>query len=257
MTSNSQFSRIQLLLGKEQLQVLQTSYVVIAGLGAVGSYAMEALARSGIGRIRVVDFDTVSKTNINRQLLATHDTVGCKKTDLAIERIQRINPDCQCEKLDIFINGETAPQVIEDRPDYVIDAIDSLNSKVQLIAATLKNGLPLLSSMGAATRLDPFAIRAAPLFDTHTCPLARLIRKRLRRLGVTHGGRCIYSEEPGRPNHPDESIEEYDEEKTVTNGRPRRPLGSISTITGIFGLLAAHEVILDLLRINISRSPDF
>jgi tRNA threonylcarbamoyladenosine dehydratase len=245
-TQLPQFRRSRLLLGNENMQKLCSSFAVVVGLGAVGGYAVEALARSGIGRLRVVDFDTVCETNINRQLYALHSTVGRNKADLAAERITQINPLCRVEALTLFAEPETMPRILSGEPDIVIDAIDSLNPKVELLAQSRAAGLFTLSSMGAALRYDTSQIRVSLLEDTNCCPLARLVRKRLRRRNADTDIICVYSQEPTYKG----SIVKTEQKNRLTiggkNGRTRDIMGSLATIPGIFGLILANEAIIRL-----------
>jgi tRNA A37 threonylcarbamoyladenosine dehydratase len=232
------FYRTELLLGKISLDRLHASHVTVCGLGAVGSYAVEGLARAGIGHLCLVDFDVVQASNINRQLYALESTVGRKKADVAFERVKDIHPDCAVEALDCFVDGETVNRVLDRRPDVVIDAIDSVGPKTELLASAVERGLSVISCMGAATRTDPFAIRVSDIGDTQWCPLARIIRKRLRRRGITRGVQCVYSVETSA-----KATELEPPPEVFDRGRPRRPLGSLSFITGIFGLVAAREAV--------------
>ena len=233
------FERTELLLGRAAFEKLLAARVTVCGLGAVGSYAVEALARAGIGRITLVDFDKIKQSNFNRQLYALESTVGKFKADVAQMRIRDINPACVVEVKKMFIEGATIDGLLADAPDAVIDAIDSLSPKVILISACVTKGLFLVSSLGAASRMDPSCVRAGDIAETRNCPLGRMIRKKLHRLGIYKGVRCVYSLEQASGNAhvcaPEK--EEFD------RGRPRRPIGSISYITGIFGLMAAGEVI--------------
>lgn len=232
------FSRTELLLGKEKLKRIRNSHVTIFGLGAVGSYATEALARAGIGNMRVVDFDTIKPTNINRHLYALTSTLGETKVGVAARRVRDINPSCNIEPLEIFADENSIIRVLKDHSDMVIDAIDSLNPKVQLILACSRRKIPIVSSMGAALRTDPFSIKTGDLFQTRGCPLAQRIRKRLRKEGVKEGVFCVYSDGPRSHSvcEEDGSIEEGEYER----GRKRKKMGSMPTITGIFGLVVAH-----------------
>lgn len=239
------FDRTRMLWGREAMDRLSEATVCVAGAGAVGSFAIEALARSGIGHLRIYDFDKVQASNINRQLYALESSRGRFKCELAEERVLDIHPGCDVRGIRLFINGETAEQVCDPRPDLLIDAIDSLNSKVNLLVAAHRESVPTLSSMGAASRTDPSMIRVGDLFQTRHCPLARFMRKRLRRRGIDHGIPCVYSEEPRRRNledsqsqaAPGETPDEADE------GRARPTLGSSVCLTGMFGLRLAHEAI--------------
>jgi len=233
------FARLVQLVGHEGLARLAAAEVAVFGLGAVGFYTVEALARAGVGRLRLVDFDTIQPSNLNRQLLALTSTVGRPKIALARQRVLDINPACEVTLHDVFANAQTLPDLLTPLPDAVIDAIDGVNAKVNLLAEAHGRGLLTVSSMGAGGRLDPSLIRSADLSATEVCPLARFVRRRLRRRGIHSGIRCIYSIEPAASQAEGLDPEETDPEK----GRPRTPIGSISFIPGIFGLWAAAEVV--------------
>ncbi|MBP3558286.1 MAG: tRNA threonylcarbamoyladenosine dehydratase [Thermoguttaceae bacterium] len=262
--SSEQFARTELMLGRDALKRLRCSCVLVAGLGAVGSYAVEALARSGVGRFRLVDFDVVQPSNINRQLFATWETVGRLKADVAKERIAAINPTAQVETRQILINDKTIPSLFADDwatpPDFVVDAIDSLGPKVALIAEVTRRGLPLISSMGAALRFDASLVRVGRLTDVSHCPLSAQVRKRLRRVEIdVDSVRCVYSPEPIRDRMRAATSGSDGLERVAPAapldasnvdsppGRPRNSLGSLSTIVGIFGLTLAHETIAGLI----------
>ncbi len=261
--SSEQFARTELMIGCDALERLRRSCVLVAGLGAVGSYAVEALARSGVGRFRLVDFDVVQPSNINRQLFATWETVGRSKAEVAKERIAAINPKAQVETRQILINDKTLPLLFDgdwtSPPNFVVDAIDSLGPKVALIAEVTRRGLPLISSMGAALRFDASLIRVGKLTDVSHCPLSAQVRKRLRRFEInTDAVRCVYSPEPIRDRMRAATSGSDGLERVAPAapldasnvdsppGRPRNSLGSLSTIVGIFGLTLAHEVIAGL-----------
>ena len=248
------FERTRLLLGEAALARLAAARVTVVGLGAVGSYAVEGLARGGVGHLRLVDFDRVEISNINRQLYALESTLGRPKAELAAARVKDINPACAVEALALFVNRETVAAVLEPRPDLVIDAIDSLNAKVTLLAACVEAGVPAIASMGAARRTDPAQIRVADIGETFGCPLARFVRKRLHRRGIRSGIRCVFSGEAAD----DATVEcgvrsaecgEGEPEPRTLNpepfpgGRRRRAMGSSSCLTGIMGLMAAQEAI--------------
>ena len=239
-----QFARTMQLIGEDGLARLRGATVAVFGLGAVGSYVVEALARAGVGGLVLFDHDTVGLSNINRQLFALHSTVGRHKADVARERVLDINPDCRVEARIQFVDGDNVAGLMEERFDMVVDAIDGVNSKVNLIVAAREAGLPVVASMGAAAKLDPSRVQATDISKSYMCPLAQIIRKRLRRRGVTSGVRCVFSTEPAlNKNEPvmDEAPEQG------VSGRPRAPIGSISYMTGLFGLFVASEVIRMLL----------
>ncbi len=250
LSSADQFQRVEQILGSEGLGRLRESFAVIVGLGAVGGFAAEALARSGIGRLRLVDYDWIRPSNINRQILATWETIGRKKCDLARERIRSISPDCRLETLDLFAHVETLNEILEGEPDIVIDAIDSLNPKTELIAALIRRKQAAISSMGAALRTDPTKIRIGPLSEITHCPLAATVRKRLRRRGLEPDIPCVYSNEETRLLYRQaiRSPECSGEIPEFSRGRERSSLGSLPTITGIFGLTLAHWVLMRLGR---------
>ncbi len=233
------FSRTEKLLGPEKLEKLKNSKVVLFGAGAVGSFAAEALVRSGVGNITIVDFDTICISNINRQLFALQSTIGKPKTEVALKRLSDINPACNIIQENRFADAGSIPEILSDKPDVVIDAIDSVGPKTELLAYSYLNEIPVLSSMGAARRSDPLAVKVGDLFDTVTCPLARLVRKSLKRRGITQGIKCVYSTE--FPAHPVK--QKLVNEESGGEGRPVKFLGSLPTVTGVFGLVLASEAI--------------
>jgi tRNA A37 threonylcarbamoyladenosine dehydratase len=231
-----------MLLGGESFQRLSTSHVAVVGLGAVGGYALEAMARTGIGRFTVVDFDTVQPTNINRQIFALESTIGTAKVAAAADRIHDINPACRVEALELFVDEESVEDIFSRQPDIVIDAIDSLNPKVQLLRSCYLRGFRVFSSMGAALRTDPLAIRVGDLSESNHCPLAKRIRKRLRKDQIVSGITCVYSTERVDFDY-SQKIDPEQIETGMDRGRARNTLGSLPTITAIFGLMLANEVI--------------
>ena len=238
---DDRLARIRLMLGEEKLERLKNSFVVVVGLGAVGSYAVEGLARSGVGRLRLVDFDVVHASNVNRQLYALGSTLGRHKADLAYERVLDINPHCRAEKMNIFADEKTYDVILEGKPDLVIDAIDSLGPKAGLIAETIKRGLPLIASMGAALRTDPTAIRIGPLGGVIGCPLAAKVRNLLRKKNTHLDFECVYSLEPVGELRKKRQVDP--ETAFFEKGRRRAALGSLPTLTGIFGLTIANAAI--------------
>jgi tRNA A37 threonylcarbamoyladenosine dehydratase len=238
---NDRFARIRLLIGKEKLARLHRSKVTVIGLGAVGAQAVEALARAGVGSFRLVDFDIIRPSNINRHIWATKETLGRSKSTVALQRLKLIDPEIKVEALELFAAEETLDQIFDNKPDLVIDAIDSLNPKIQTLAGCWHRGLNVISSMGAATRTDPSKIKIADLFHTKVCPLAARVRRRLKELNVGKGITCIYSEQ-----HQDVhalSSDPLRDEGEYERGRVRRTLGSLPTVTGIFGLTIANTAI--------------
>jgi tRNA A37 threonylcarbamoyladenosine dehydratase len=240
-----QFQRIELLIGERGLARLQSAHVAVIGLGAVGSYATEALARAGVGHLRLVDFDVVAESNLNRQLYALHSTIGQPKAELARARVLDINPDCEVEALRIFVHADTMDEVLAGPPDLVVDAIDSYNPKLELLCALSARGIPAVSSMGAALRTDPTHIKLGRIMDTRICPLARQLRKGLRQRGLAPEIACVYSDEPVDRSCIEEPNE--DEVRVVDRGRHRRAMGSLPTMTGIFGLMVANQALKMLL----------
>jgi tRNA A37 threonylcarbamoyladenosine dehydratase len=236
-----QFLCVELLLGREKLDRLRESSVTVIGLGAVGSYATEALARAGVGNLRLVDFDRIKPSNLNRHIYALRSTIGRPKAVLAKERVADINPSCRVEALEDFAAAENIERLLDNGPDVVIDAIDSLNPKSQVLSACWRRGIPVISSMGAATRVDPFSIRSADLMETRSCPLAKRLRIKLKKEGIGRGIMCIYSDEPRNLRAVD--TVNATSEDDYRRGRKRSKLGSLPTITGIFGLILANSAI--------------
>lgn len=218
---------------------LAESSVAVFGLGGVGSYAVEALARAGVGNIRLVDFDEIKYSNFNRQLYALETTVGMKKVDVAAERIAQINPGCIVDKRHVFADITSLPDLLKEPLDAVIDAIDSLSSKVALLSTAHGLGRPTVTCMGASTRLDPFAVRVGDISESNSCPLARMVRKKLHARGIFKGIRCVYSVEPADTAR----VSETAEPENFVRGRARPSLGSISYMPAMFGLMAAREAI--------------
>lgn len=238
---DERFSRVRLFLGEAEFARLSLARVMICGLGAVGSYAAEALSRMGVGSIALVDFDEVRPSNINRQLFALDSTVGKLKVEVAAERIRDINPRCIVSPIAEFIDAKSVKRIPEIAPHLVIDAIDSLASKVELLVFCKQNNIPVISSMGAAMRRDPLQVRIGTIADAGKCPLARHVRKRLRRRQTCLDIECVYSQEPlpnPLPIAPADSISSKDH--LLNRGRERNVLGSLPTITGLFGLVLAQ-----------------
>ena len=239
-------SRMRLMVGDKALKRLKNAHILVAGCGAVGGFAIEALARSGVGHLTIIDNDVVSITNINRQLVALHSTIGQKKVDVMKKRVLDIAPDIQINTIDCLINAESVQDILTCHPDFVVDAIDSLNPKVCLIEALVKMKIPFVSSMGAAMKTQPELVRVAKMKDSYQCPLAAFIRKRLRRRNVALDFPVIYS-----PEKPDKAHLKMPENIEQKSGRVRNEMGSLPTLTGIFGLTCA-QVALD----NFIKSVD-
>ncbi len=235
-----QFSRTRMLLGDEAMLKLFSARAAVFGVGGVGGYAAEALVRSGIGAIDLVDSDKVSITNLNRQIIAAHDTVGKFKTDAMEERILKINPHCKVTKHNIFYTPETADNFDLTQYDYVVDAIDTVSGKIELILQSQKCGTPVISSMGAGNKLDPTAFEVADIYSTSVCPLARVMRHELKKRGVK-SLKVVYSKEkPIVP--PGISDEEAAGKKVIP--------ASIAFVPSVAGLIIAGEVIKDICGIK-------
>lgn len=234
------YARTEQLLGMEAMDRLGAARVAVFGLGGVGSFAVEALARAGVGHLRLVDYDASNATNMNRQLFALNSTLGVPKVEVAAARIRDINPACQVDPRQVFINPETLGELLEPDLHLAVDAIDSLSSKVLLLAECARRGLPVISSMGAGGRVDGGQVRVGDLDETRICPLARLVRQRLHRLGVRTGIRCVYSVEPARntlPHRPEDAGDHFG------TGRRRTPIGTVSYMPALFGLRVAQEAL--------------
>ena len=231
---NPIWERTRIVVGDEGVSRLRAARVLLAGLGGVGSYAAEALARAGIGRLTLADFDLVAPSNLNRQLVALGSTLGKKKLEVMGERVRDINPDCRLTLLDRFLPADEMAPVLAPGYDYVVDAIDSLNSKIALIAAARALDISVASSMGAGGRTDPSQLRLGDVMDSRGCPLARVVRQRLRRRGVDRGVLAVWSEEqPCAPLPP----------VSTDRGRPRAINGTVSYLPALFGMMLAGAVI--------------
>lgn len=228
------FSRTRMLLGDLAMDRLKAARVAVFGIGGVGGHAVEALVRSGIGALDLIDSDRVALSNLNRQIIATHNTLGMRKVEAARDRILSINPDCQVKTYPIFYLPETADQFDFTQYDYVVDAIDTVAGKVQLIEAAQAAQVPVISSMGAGNKLDPTTFRVADISKTSVCPLARVMRRELRKRGIQHV-KVVYSTEP--PLTPGPSDEET---------RRRSTPGSTAFVPAVAGLILAGEVIKDI-----------
>jgi len=236
------FGRTELLIGEAGLRRLRGARIAVFGLGGVGSFAVEALARSGVGYLRLVDFDQVGPSNFNRQLFALHSTLGQPKTQVAAARLADINPDLEIDARESFFHADSADELLAPPLDFVIDAIDSLGPKCELLAQCLTRGIPVVSAMGAAARTDPAALRIGSVWETKGCPLARKVRHDLRRRGITAPLPVVYSSEPPRETFAPESLGEQAEDY-YRRGRARRVLPSMGMLPGMVGLLAANYVV--------------
>ena len=239
-----EFSRTELLLGSEAMARLAKARVAVFGLGGVGGYAVEALVRSGVGALDLVDHDIVSLSNLNRQILATHRTLGMPKTEAAKDRVLSINPKCRVITHSTFFLPETAGEFDFDSYDYVIDAIDTVTGKIQLILASQAADTPVISAMGAGNKLDPADFRVADIYETKGCPLARVMRRELKHRGVERL-KVVYS--------PEEPLDKYAEPGTSstdegTSGKRAKAVpGSVAFVPSVAGLILAGEVIKDLI----------
>jgi tRNA threonylcarbamoyladenosine dehydratase len=247
------FSRTELLVGTDGLGRLRSSRILICGVGGVGSYAAEAIGRAGVGQITLVDFDEICLTNINRQIHALSSTVGQSKVDVMASRLRDINPEAEIIPIKAFFSRENAEQLLACRPDYVLDAIDHFTSKAALITVCREQGIPVISSMGAANKLDPTKIHVADIADTRNCRMARSMRKILRKAGISSGVKVVYSTEVHRELNPTasfcgtECICPNREEQVFSCENRRVILGSMSYLPSIFGLTMAGVVINHLL----------
>lgn len=236
------FSRLELIVGENGLQRLANSTVAVFGVGGVGGGAVEALARAGVGNLVLIDYDTVCVTNINRQIIALESTVGQPKVDVMYQRVQEINPACNVVCYNTTYTAENADQLLAASYDYVIDAIDMVTSKLHLIESCYRQNIPVISAMGAGNKLDPTKLQVVDLSDTHTCPLAKVVRIELRKRGIRQGIPVVFSTE--RPISPTQG--EAGRENT---GRKLTP-GSSSVVPPVAGFIMASVVIREILGIK-------
>ena len=241
-----QFSRNELAIGQEGLALLKNTTVAILGVGGVGSFAAEAVARSGVGRILLVDKDDVDITNINRQLVAYMSTIGKSKSAVMKERIADINPDCEVIDMHMFYTDETAEEFFSYKPDYVIDASDTVMYKIHIMKECLKRDIKIISSMGAANKMDPTRFRIADISETFMDPLAKVIRVKLRKEGIKKGIPVIFSDESPIVIRPDvaETVGKPDAEIR----KAKMPPSSNAFVPSSVGLIAASWVIRDILK---------
>lgn len=230
-----QFSRTALLLGQDGVEKLKKSRVAVFGVGGVGGYVVEALARSGVGTLDLIDNDVVSLSNINRQIIALHSTVGRLKTEVAAERARDINPNITVHTHNVFYLPETAAQFDFSAYDYVVDAIDTVSGKIALIEQAKAASVPIISAMGAGNKIDPTAFLVADVSQTTVCPLARVMRRELKKRGIEHL-KVVYSKEEPLP------AKTTDEE----SGKPIP--ASVAFVPSVVGLIVASEVIKDLIK---------
>lgn len=236
--NNIWLERTALLLGDEKLQQLRNANVLVVGLGGVGAYAAEMIARAGVGRMTIADADTVSVTNINRQLIALHSTIGREKSDLMAERLRDINPDIELNVVNRFIKDDETDALLDsDKFDFIVDAIDTLSPKLALIKGALDRNIPLVSSMGAGAKTDPTKMEITDIAKTHHCPLAHMLRKRLHKIGIRSGFTAVFSPEPVREG----AMILCEEQNKKSN------TGTISYIPALFGIGCASVVIRGLI----------
>lgn len=252
----NQFERLELTIGKEKIQKLRDSRAIVFGLGGVGSYVVEALVRSGLGAIDIVDNDTVSVSNINRQLYALHSTVGKNKVDVAEERIRDINPDCAVTKYKIFFLPENSDSFDFTRYDYIIDCIDTVKGKIEIITRAKEAGKPVISAMGAGNKLDPTKFQVADISKTSVCPLARVIRNELKKRRIKNV-KCVFSTEITVPPKTSPETNAAPQEKKLPpaektqNGKFQKQIpGSNAFVPSVAGLIIASEVIKDLISLG-------
>ena len=237
--SKEWLERTALLLGDEKLETLRQANVLVVGLGGVGAYAAEMIARSGVGRMTIADADTVSPTNINRQLIALHSTIGKQKAELMAERLRDINPEIELTIVNRFIKDDETDALLDSQKfDYVVDAIDTLSPKLALIKGCLDHNIPLVSSMGAGAKTDPTKMDICDIAKTHHCPLAHMLRKRLHKIGIRSGFKAVYSPEPVREG----AMILCEEQNKKSN------TGTISYIPALFGIGCASVVIRELIN---------
>lgn len=230
--------RTSLLLGDEKLELLRRSNVLVVGLGGVGAYAAEMIVRAGVGRMTIADADVVSPTNINRQLIALHSTIGREKSELMAERLRDINPELELTVVNRFIKDDETDALLDSAKfDYVVDAIDTLSPKLALIKGALDRGIPLVSSMGAGAKTDPTRMEICDIARTHHCPLAHMLRKRLHKIGIRTGFHAVFSAEPVREG----AMILCEEQNKKSN------TGTISYIPALFGIGCASVVVRGLI----------
>ena len=236
---NRWLERTELLLGEEKLTLLRNANVLVVGLGGVGAYAAEMIARAGVGKMTIADADTVSKSNINRQLIALHSTIGQEKSALMAQRLRDINPEIELQVINRFIKDDETDALLDSQPfDYVVDAIDTLSPKLALIKGALDRNIPLVSSMGAGAKTDPTKMEICDIARTHHCPLAHMLRKRLHKIGIRTGFQAVFSPEAVREG----SMILCNEQNKKSN------TGTISYIPALFGIGCASVVVRGLIN---------
>ncbi len=256
----NQFSRTELLVGKEAMERLSAARVAVFGIGGVGGYTVEALVRSGVGAIDLIDDDKICLTNLNRQIFATRKTVGQYKVDMAAQRIAEINPDVKVKTYKTFYTPDTAAQFDFTQYDYIVDAIDTVSGKLALVMQAKAAGTPIISSMGAGNKMDPTAFQVADIYDTSVCPLARVMRYELKRRGVKKL-KVVYSQEPPMTPIDDMAISCRAHcicpPGTARKCTQRRQVpGSNAFVPSVVGLIIAGEVVKDLAQNIRKGDPD-
>lgn len=242
----NQFSRTELLFGTKAMEKLAGARVAVFGIGGVGGYTVEALVRSGIGEIDLIDSDTVSLTNLNRQIIATKSSIGKYKVDVMQDRIMDINPDVKVHVHKCFYLPETKDQFDFSQYDYVVDAVDTVTAKLQIVEEAEAAGVPVISSMGAGNKLDPAAFQVADIYKTSVCPLAKVMRRELKKRGIKKL-KVVYSQE--LPVMPDpELLSSYSEEISPFAPQKRSVPGSVAFVPSVAGLIIAGEVLKDLAK---------
>lgn len=250
-----QFSRNELAIGEKGLELLKNSSVAILGVGGVGTFAAEALARSGVGRLILVDKDDVDITNVNRQIIALLSTIGQPKADLMKERIKDINPNCDVVALKMFYTEETYEEFFKLKPDYIVDASDTISYKIHLIKECLKRDIPMISSMGAANKMDPTRLMIKDIFKTHTDPIAKIIRTRLRKEGIRKGIPVVFSDES--PIVIREDIRQVVGNDASEIRKAQMPPASNAFVPSTAGLIMASYIVQEILKdIHIQRVKD-
>lgn len=234
--SKEQFIRSEMLLGNEKIENLHKARVAVFGVGGVGGFVVEALARAGVGALDLIDNDDVAESNINRQIIALHSTVGQPKVEVAKARVMDINPDCKVLTYQTFYLPETADRFDFTQYSYVVDAIDTVSGKLMLVEQAKAAGVPIICAMGAGNKLDPTAFRVADIYDTKVCPLAKVMRRELKKRGID-SLKVVYSEEVAR--QPSDLVPKEE------TGKRQTP-GSVSFVPSVAGLIMAGEVIKDL-----------
>ena len=246
-TAREQYSRTRLLLGQQGIDRLRAARVAVFGVGGVGGYVVEALARSGVGALDLIDDDKVCLSNLNRQIIATHSTLGQYKVDAAAARVRDIDPDIQVRTYKVFYTPETADQFDFSQYSYVVDAIDTVSGKLALVMQARAAGVPVICSMGAGNKLDPTRFEVADLYETSVCPLARVMRAECRKRGIDHL-KVVYSKEPPMAPRPEEAMPAGTPDSSPARPGPpkKRAPGSNAFVPSAAGLIIAGQVVCDL-----------